>query len=371
MRILSDGLVFQGRGQRGVQRYFRELFERVGASHEIEMFFTGPPRGDYPKTVRRVDIPWMFPRERWNVAGRAWRQVRKRWWPARFTGHDVFHSTYYTRSLEKGIPEVVTVYDMIAERLGELGVGPAPSWNGGEVRRKREAILGARRILAISEATGADVARLLPEVAARIRVVHPGAEHFVAGGAGAEASGAAEPFALFVGERGTYKNFGVVVRAVGERSWPGGMKVVAVGPAMEGAEREIMKEAGGPEMGGRVEYRGRVTDEELAGLYGKATCFIFPSLAEGFGFPLLEAQGRGTPVICSDIGVFHEVAGEGAIFFDPKSPAALAGAVEGCRSREVREGLVERGRRNVGRFSWDRCAEETVGVYREAVEAAA
>lgn len=112
---------------------------------------------------------------------------------------------------------------------------------------------------------------------------------------------------------------------------------------------------------------GYATNEQVASLYHHACLVLFPSWYEGFGLPALEAQQAGVPLLCSDIPVLREVAGEGALYLPPDQPAAWAQEVRTLLADpELQAQLVQRGRDNVRRFSWQRCAEETLAVWRQA-----
>ena len=116
-----------------------------------------------------------------------------------------------------------------------------------------------------------------------------------------------------------------------------------------------------------VMFLGRVSAGELLSLYDRAECLVFPSLFEGFGLPVLEGFAAGLPVACSNTTSLPELAGDAAMLFDPLDPSAIADALEvlwlddGRRAR-----LIEGGRKRAARYTWDRVAEETVRVYREA-----
>ena len=98
-------------------------------------------------------------------------------------------------------------------------------------------------------------------------------------------------------------------------------------------------------------------------------CFIFPSLIEGFGLPVLEAQACECPAVLSDIAAFREVAGGAAIYFDPRLEERLAEAVAATEEPDIRRHLVEAGLVNVRRFTWNRTAEQWLDVYSEAAPA--
>ena len=112
-----------------------------------------------------------------------------------------------------------------------------------------------------------------------------------------------------------------------------------------------------------VELRGEVSGEELEALYAAATVYVTATLYEGFGFPVLEAMARDVPVVCSDLPVLHEVAGDEALFVDPREPEAIAAAV--ARVLEDPRPMPG-GRERAQRYTWDAAAEATLAVYRRA-----
>jgi alpha-1,3-rhamnosyl/mannosyltransferase len=106
---------------------------------------------------------------------------------------------------------------------------------------------------------------------------------------------------------------------------------------------------------------------ELEGLYAAAECFVFPSLFEGFGLPVLEAMARGLPVACSGNGALGEVAGDAALHFDPHSEASIAAAVQRLLTDPVEaERLRTAGRARVARFTWTATAAGTLSTYERA-----
>ena len=113
-----------------------------------------------------------------------------------------------------------------------------------------------------------------------------------------------------------------------------------------------------------VDLLGHVSDDELVVLYRGAKCLVFPSLGEGFGFPLLEAMACGTPVVCADAGSLPEVAGGAARTVSPHDHDALAAAVAEVLADPAP--WRDRGLARAATFKWERCAEQTVAVYRDA-----
>jgi glycosyltransferase involved in cell wall biosynthesis len=366
MRLLLDGVAFANRRQLGVQRIFLETLPRLAGRVAAEMFVSEPPQTPLPRRVRAVgyELHTLAPAA-WNLPLRLWLKLRRSLLaPWRFAHYDLFQSTFFTRCPKPGVPEIVTVYDMIVERhrrhCGE--------WADQQAALKRRCLERPALVHAISQATADDVVAVCPHLAGRVRVVHPGADHLPAPGR----ADAADPgpdrsdggFVLFVGDRTFYKNFPAVLDALAAADWPAGLSLTVAGRPFEPDEAADVAARG---LSGRVRHVGRVPDSELARLYRRAVAFVFPSRAEGFGFPLLEAQSAGCPVVGSDIPCFRETAGDTALFFDPDSPAALAARVrELSESPRLRAGLREAGFENVRRFRWDRSAELLHQAYREA-----
>jgi glycosyltransferase involved in cell wall biosynthesis len=114
-------------------------------------------------------------------------------------------------------------------------------------------------------------------------------------------------------------------------------------------------------------FLGWVSPEELEGLYAAAACFVFPSLAEGFGLPVLEAMARGVPVACSDRGALAEVAGEAALKFDPESERSIADSIRRLLDDDAeRERMRAKGLDQAGHFSWKEAAAGTLRCYERA-----
>ena len=166
------------------------------------------------------------------------------------------------------------------------------------------------------------------------------------------------PYVISVGTIHPRKNFGLILQAVARRlaeGWEG--QVVLVGkpgwpdPTFERLRRD-------PLWSGRLILTGYVDDGTRGALLRHAEAFLFPSLYEGFGFPILEAQACDVPVLCAPSGSLPEVAGEGALFLPPNDPEPWAEALARLeREPGLRATLIARGRANLRRFSWTACAQ--------------
>jgi glycosyltransferase involved in cell wall biosynthesis len=174
------------------------------------------------------------------------------------------------------------------------------------------------------------------------------------------------PYVLYAGTEHPRKNVARVLEAFARVRRPGLRLVKAGGPGkaewdFRAATERKLAQLG---LGDDVVFTGRVSDEDLVALYSGAACFVFPSLYEGFGFPVLEAMACGCPVVTSTASSLPELAGDAALLVDPADPDAITAAIarlldDGALRRE----LARRGRRRAAEFTWERCAGETLRVY--------
>lgn len=176
---------------------------------------------------------------------------------------------------------------------------------------------------------------------------------------------AGAPYALFVGTFEPRKNLVTLLAALAAwRDMPDDFRLVIVGEQgwAGGDPARLATELG---LSARVHFAGRVSDAELDSLHRGARVFVFPSLCEGFGLPVLDAMQRGAPVICSRAGALPEVAGDAALFHDPLDADALAGLLrrvwldESLRARHIQLGLAR-----AAAFSWQQAARATWRVYQ-------
>ena len=230
----------------------------------------------------------------------------------------------------------------------------------------------ATRVIAISEAAKRDLVATLGLAAERIDVTPLGfrLDERVAAEPEAALRGRYElgdaPFVLSVAQKREHKNLAGLIRALALLPDRRVMLVLPGSPTPH--ERELRALAVDLGVGDRVRFPGWITEAELEGLYAAAEVFVLPSFEEGFGLPILEAMGRDVPVACSDVSSLPEVAGDAAELFDPADPASIAAAVARLLAEPARrEELVERGRRRLGTFTWERTADATLATYRRAI----
>jgi len=165
------------------------------------------------------------------------------------------------------------------------------------------------------------------------------------------------------------KNIVLLIRAFAmlKRKFGAGSSLVLVLAGSFGyGEEEILRVIREENVADSVRLTGYVSDDDASILLANSMCFAFPSVAEGFGIPVLEAMEHGTPVIASDISVMREVCGDAAILVSPKDVSAFAGAIELMMKHENREEYIQKGLENVKRFRWEATARETWNALQNA-----
>jgi glycosyltransferase involved in cell wall biosynthesis len=297
----------------------------------------------------------------------------------RFGDSALYHSPADLVPLGLGCPWVVTIHDLMWIEAPGLASAFAPVrlanglWYRANITR---AVRGARRVIAISSATADALARVYPEHAGKTRVVHHGIDHaqYSAQSAGPRSLldkwvAQNDRFSLIVGQGSPYKNHPGMLRAFVEatRDDPG-HKLVLV-RRFSRIDREMNRLMARPEVSRKLVCVPFVSDLELLTLYRHAHMLLFASHYEGFGLPALEAMCLGTPVLASTAAAVLEITGPDALHADPASHADLVAKIAMLdRDLALRARLIEAGRRRAQDFSWQRCAEQTLAVYREALE---
>ena len=283
----------------------------------------------------------------------------------RGAGADLLHNVANTAPTFAPVPQVTTVHDVVFRRFPEPGL----LGRGVEVLVP----LAARRstrVLTDSEAAKADIVELLGIGPERVDValLGPGIPEDVRGPSPLDIRrrfGIGDaPVVLSVLAKRPHKNAARLIEAM-TRVPQAVLLLPGYATAHEEELRARMDEVG---VADRVRLLGWVDDATLDGLYRAADCFVFPSLAEGFGLPVLEAMVRGVPVACSDATSLPEVAGDAALLFDPLDVEAIAASIrEILEDDALATGLREAGLRRAGLFSWDETARRTLECYRRAL----
>jgi glycosyltransferase involved in cell wall biosynthesis len=276
------------------------------------------------------------------------------------------------------LPRVVTGLDLIPLIFPELYLSSAPFAVEFERARHRRRYVGARRVVAISQATKNDLVRMLGIDEARIDVAYLGVDHrrfrVEPGEDDAtnvrEAIGVDGPFILYVGAADARKNLARLIEAHALSKVARAMPLVVAGK-LNNANKALIADAmkRSVRSGARVVFSSYVDDSVLPALYRRAVVHAFPSLYEGFGLPLLEALACGAPTLATDRSAVPEVTGDAALLVSGLDVEEMAVALDRLVGDEsYRRHLAVRGPEQARKFTWDRCARETLRSYRLALE---
>jgi glycosyltransferase involved in cell wall biosynthesis len=265
--------------------------------------------------------------------------------------------------------KIVTVYDLFFLDFPDLGNHEARRHFSGKMD---EALTKADGVVTISQFTKDQVLERFGLDAAKVHVVHLGIDHArwqsVEKGeieAVKEAYNLPSSFILFVGAFEPRKNLLRLLEAVrrvhetGER-----IPLVLVGRPGQDSDK-LRAKIGDLRLQDHVILPGYMEERELRCVYRLATLFVFPSLREGFGLPLLEAMVSQTPVVASAAPALPEILQSAALFFDPEDPEDMAEKIIRLLSdEELRDNLINRGRQRALDFDWKKTAEQTLAIYR-------
>lgn len=275
---------------------------------------------------------------------------------------DIFHPTYYDNyylsRLKK--PMVTTIHDMTHERLPEYFWSMSPL-----TAQKRINIENADHIIAISETTKKDLVELSGVAEKKVSVIYHGID-FNMELAYEEIPNIPDSFLLFVGDRSGYKNFYIFIDAFERltKRYSNLNLILCGGGTLGIADQELIKRK---KLDEKVKHLN-VTDGQLNYLYKKATLFVYPSLYEGFGLPILEAFKARCPIVLSDIECFKEVAGDAALYFSKHNLDDLTEKlIYAIDHPSLREQLVTSGMERIKLFPLEKSMAKTLDLYKRLV----
>jgi glycosyltransferase involved in cell wall biosynthesis len=364
MRVLFDDEIFSTQFEGGVSRYFTQLIEALPAMGVNPLLPFGLTCNRHLAGSSAFS-GWRLPR----FAGsrsllRLINGARSR--AALDRGrYDIWHATWYDGSALpharawRDKPIVTTVYDMTPEVMPEA-IAPGI---GNPHAGKQAMVLAADRVVAISAATKADLLRFSTIPAERIRVIHLGVgDGMLWRPSEVRPTGLPDRFVLFVGKRGGYKNFAGVAPALAALMTDlRNLHLVCVG----GGPLQPAETAPFDGVTDRV-LQLQADDATLAWCYAHAAAFVFPSLYEGFGLPILEAFINRCPTVLAERSCFPEIGGEAALYFDPDRPDRLVDQLGGLiGDQATRQRLGEAGALRARDFTWAKTAEAHAALYRE------
>jgi glycosyltransferase involved in cell wall biosynthesis len=360
VRVLFDHQKFSEQRYGGITRYFAALLQGIKQHPDFEYQLAALYSNNY--YIRNENLPLNNGIGKMLFEGDPKRQYK---WNKQYSkmqigkgAYDVFHPTYFHPYFLKRVkkPYVLTMHDMIYEALPEYFTNTDIT-----PRHKKQTVESATAIIAISQSTKADLMKLLDIPEEKITMIHHGLD------IGAPLIIEVIPnlpksFILFVGERGNYKNFFRFAEAAATLLHENKdlHLVLAGGGQLQVADALTIDRL---KIGDRT-HQLNVSDAQLNYLYQNAQVFVFPSLYEGFGYPLLEAFKAGCPIAASKTSCFPEIGGEAIAYFDPYDTGSIYNSIKSILADStVRNNYIQLGHDRLNLFPVEKQITQTLALY--------
>lgn len=371
MKIILDSQAFNYQKYGGVSRYYTEIFSILSNEAGLEII-----------------TPWLYTRNLYYRDSKLFNKSQKR--NSYFLGllsklgisirkkskknnysrtintlledsFDVFIPTYYDPYFLNFInekPFILTVYDMIHELF------PQYFSDAAELRESKLLLIEkSAKIIAVSQNTKKDILTLYPHIdESKIEVIYHGTSINVNENVNVNLP---ENYILYVGSRADYKNFKFLAEAIKEllKNDSNLFLVCAGGGKLDNEEKEFIKRLNLEKQILQFDFR----ENELGLFYKKAICFVFPSLYEGFGIPVLESMACECPVVLGNHSSFPEVAANAGVYFDVNSKDDLKEKIlKLIQSEELRKEFSVKGIEQIKKFTWENAAQQCLDLYRKA-----
>jgi len=362
MKILYDHQIFSISRYGGALRYFCELIERLAQEKDTEVslymgyFVSEYGLENFEKYFRNFSGKKHKPYPNSKLFFLFFNKLLFKKF-IRKTEAEIYHQTYYENiCLNRKAKRIVTVLDMMHELYPD-------SFNklDKSSSQKKEAVKKADGIICISHSTKKDLVEMLNVPEEKVRVIHLGNSlNSVSKGEPLVKN----PYLLYVAKRQGYKNFKMLVEVFAKlKKNYSDLKIVCSGGGEFNPEEIKLFES--------LNIKNdlihiNADDNTLANLYRFAKAFIYPSKYEGFGVSLLEAMNMKCPVIASKMSSIPEILGDAGLYINPDEPEDLENKIELLlNDGNLREELIKKGLMQKEKFSWDKCAKETLDYYKE------
>lgn len=359
MKLYLDNIIFALQRSGGISVYWSELLKYVIASGTSAKMLEHR-EGLLNIQRRMLDLPVEFIIEETSIPLKVARYL-----PAlpSCSGAEIFHSSYYRRPWQRGLKQVVTIYDFTYEFFC------SGTRRFVHKHQKQRALRKAAGIICISESTQQDLLKFYPEIPAeRTRVIHLGVSvkyHPLETDAILPDYLSWIPkakYVVFIGDRSRYKNFDLAVQAVGR------LKechlVIVGGGQLTDKQYELIELC----LQNRYRLMLDVSEESLNFVYNYALCLLYPSSYEGFGLPPLEAMRAGCPVVAVNSSSLPEVCGNAALLVDTPDTNLFIEQMIALEDSTFRHEIIKRGIEQASKFTWEETCRKTMNFYHEIAE---
>ena len=351
MKVLYDYQIFSFQRYGGISRYFYEIIK--GINYELPLVFNNNAYFN-----KGIDTEFNF-----KGKIRIYNFVNKLYsiYALKTKNFDIFHPTYYNPYFVDYLdnqPFVLTIHDMIHEKF------PSYFSKNDEIAKRKEVLAKkASRIIAVSYQTKKDIVEILGIDEKKIDVIYHGSSFLDINEDLEFSEKLPNNYILFTGTRGGYKNFNKLIEAIYEFLLIDDLYLICAGGGNFTAEEMNLFQKYKIE---KKVLQFNIDDSKLKSLYKNSKFFIFPSLYEGFGIPLLEAMSSDCPILCSNTSCFPEIVGNNALYFDPYSSNDIKEKVNYALNYDL-DDFVKRGKRRLEYFSWDKARKETINSYEKVL----
>ena len=346
MNLLLDNIIFSLQKSGGISVVWGNIIDALRQSDILYECWEYP--GIETNIVRRNISPFNFIK-RFSLS-----LFLERYINPKVKGKEtfIFHSSYYRICSNSNAINVTTVHDFTYEKYSK-GLSALVHKS-----QKFHAIRNSDVIVCISENTKRDLLDYMPDINPdRIRVIYNGVSNDYQPVKTNRWDDFGE-YVVFVGSRQPYKQFDFTVKALKDTSY----KLAIVGGGLNSQEIKFLNETLGVE---RYFYTGFLTNKELNELYNQAICLSYPSVYEGFGIPVLEAQRAGCPVIAFKASSIPEIIGDNTLLLNKLSIEEFHSKLQLLKDTTEREAVIRKGLLNSQRFSWEKMGMEYVELYKE------
>ena len=372
MKILLDPQIFNQQTYGGISRYYTEVFSILSQKKDVEIVLPLYKSDNvYLKNTNLLieNKPLYFLYNILSALKISTRSLRKKKSDKLLNksfeenSYDLFVPTYYNPYFLDKIndkPFVLTIYDMIHELMPQYFENDPYN----VVEFKSILIKKASKIIAVSNNTKKDILKFYPQIDPdKIEVIYHGSSIKIEPNIKVNLPSS---YILYVGSRADYKNFKFLVKAISPllKANPKLNLLAAGGGEFDDDEMKWIKSLCLEKQIVQKSFK----ENELGYFYQNAEAFVFPSLYEGFGIPVLEAMASGCPIILTKHGSFPEIAGEAGIYFDSNSEENLRDKIQMLlEDKELRAEFVNKGFEQVKKYNWKDAAEKCLKVYQEAI----
>ena len=364
MKIIYDHQTFSQQDYGGISRYFYELikFGKTDHQNQLELIIKYS-NNTYIENLDISNHNTFFLNN--DFKGKRRIQMILNKYKSSFylinNNYDIFHPTYYDTYFLKNLKAknfTVTYLDMIHEKF----VSQYPELGNDKklFNQKKELIQIAPKVIAISESTKKDLIDIYGVDANKIDVIYLG-NSFNANSE-SELPLVSKPYVLFVGSRRRYKNFDFCLQSLKNVLLTNDISFICAGGDMLNKQEVALIDQLG--LSHKVSQYN-ISDKILANLYKHSIAFIFPSLYEGFGIPVLEAFACNTPCLLSNGGSLPEVGGDAALYFDPQNADEIEQSLKKIlNNKTLRDDLIQKGTQRLQKFSWENTYNQTINFYK-------